>query len=165
MSDNSLRALEARLERLEDLRAIEQLTYRYTAACDFGYDLDGITACFMPEGRWASNGFAELVGHDAIRDYFRRLSRHTSQALHYATSPRIEIDETGLRARARFYLFCTATVDKRGSDVPDPVVILGSYDDICVKVDGEWLFEELRVLARSSSNWTEGWVTQPWREG
>jgi hypothetical protein len=162
---DSHESLERRLRHLEDIRAIEQLKYRYTAGCDFGYDLDEIAGCFTENGRWISNGFADLTGRQEIRDYFERLSRYTSQALHYTTSPRITIEPSGDRATAEFYLLCLATVRRRGSTESDAVVILGSYTDICIKIDDKWFFEELRVDVRHSSDWTEGWAKQPWRLG
>lgn len=155
--------LERRVLRLEDLRAVEQLKFRYTAACDFGFDVDAIAACFTEDGRWVAEGFADCHGREQIRDYFRRLSHVTPQALHYATSPRVELDDDGTRATAQFHLLCLSTVRRRGDDGLDALVMIGSYHDRCVKVDGEWLFEELRADVRHVSEWTEGWARQPWR--
>jgi hypothetical protein len=158
-----LEAIQQRLELLEDVRAIEDLKHRYTAALDFGYDLDALAACFVPRGRWVANGFGDCRGHDEIRAFFARLAKATPQTLHYATSPRIEVAPDGLSAVARFYLLNLSTVRRRDSDELDAVVVLGTYDDRCVKIEGRWLFEELRVDVRSSSDWTEGWARQPWR--
>ena len=155
--------LERRLTRLEDVRAVEQLKFRYTAACDFGYDLDALASCFAPDGRWVSDGFADCHGRDEIRDYFRRLAKVTPQALHYATSPRVLLDAGGGRAEARFHLLCLSTVRRRGSDEHDALVMIGSYHDRCIKIDGQWLFEELRADVRHISEWTQGWVREPWR--
>lgn len=158
-----LESLQRRLNHLEAVRAIEDLKFRYTAACDFGYDLDMLVGCFVPGGRWVANGFADCVGEDEIRTYFRKLAAVTPMALHYATSPRITVADDGQAAIANFHLLNLATVKRRDSDEHDAVVVLGSYEDRCVKVDGRWLFEELQVHVRSASDWTQGWALQPWR--
>src|ERR1700722_4715343 len=59
-----LESLQRRLNHFEDVRAIEDLKYRYTAAYDFGYDLDRLVGCFVPGGRWVANEFADCVGEE-----------------------------------------------------------------------------------------------------
>jgi ketosteroid isomerase-like protein len=151
--------LRASIARLEALRAVEQLKYRYTQACDSGFDLDAIADCFVPDGRWVSDGYADCRGHDAIRRYFAAVARATPMAQHHATNPQIELDADGARATSRFHLFCvcTTTVPERAA-----VVIIGAYRDRCVKVGDDWLYEELRADIRHVSEWTRGWVDQPW---
>lgn len=161
--EHTLVELSREVRYLEDVRAIEALKHRYTAACDFGYDLDALVSCFVPRGRWVAHTFADCRGHAEIRAYFERLARATPQTLHYATSPRIDVSPDGQSATANFYLLNLSTVRRRGTADFDAVVILGTYEDRCVKVDGRWLFEELRVHVRSASEWTEGWVRQPRR--
>lgn len=156
-------ALERRLREVEDRLAIEALKHRYTAALDFGYDLEGLAACFVADGRWRANGFGDCRGRDEIKALFARVAAATPMALHYATSPRIDLSADGRSALARFYLLNLATVRSPGGEGEDAVVILGTYEDRCVKVGGEWLFEEVRVEVRSSSDWTEGWARQPTR--
>lgn len=85
-------------------------------------------------------------------------------ALHYATNPMIEIDASGTRATATFYLQCLATMEQLDSQETDAVIMIGTYSDTCVKVDGSWFFEELNVDVRHSPNWVEGWVNQPFRD-
>jgi hypothetical protein len=158
-SDASPDDLRAAVDRLQALHAIEQLKYRYTAACDFGFDLDAIAECFVPDGRWVSEGYADCRGRDQIRRYFAAVARATPMAQHHATNPRIELDPDHEHATSRFHLFCvcTTTVPERAA-----VVIIGTYEDRCVKVGDEWLYEELRADIRHVSEWTQGWVNQPW---
>lgn len=158
-TDARARDLRAAVDRLEALRAIEQLKYRYTQACDFGFDLDAIAECFVPDGRWVSDGYADCRGRDAIRRYFAAVARATPMAQHHATNPQIELAADQQHATSRFHLFCvcTTTVPERAA-----VVILGTYRDRCVKVGHEWRYEELRVNVRHVSEWTKGWVNQPW---
>ncbi len=44
-ADVSIAELAERLIRLEDVRAIEQLKYRYAGFCDNGYDPEASPAC------------------------------------------------------------------------------------------------------------------------
>ena len=143
--------LEQRVARIEDVSAITSLKYRYAAFCDAGYDLDGLCSVFVPEGRWAANGYGDFKGHAEIRAYFAKLATTVVEVLHYVTSPRIDLAQDGQSATGRFYLLCLCK--SRRKDVPaiaDPVVIAGTYEDQFVKIDGRWLFRELVVDVRYS---------------
>lgn len=143
--------LEERVRRLEDAVAITSLKYQYAAYCDAGYDLDGLCSVFVPDGRWAANGYGDFNGHAEIRAYFAQLSTTVVEALHYVTSPRIELAEDGQSATGRFYLLCLCKSKRRHAPaIADPVVISGTYEDQFVKIDGRWLFRELVVNVRYS---------------
>src|SRR5690348_16175527 len=91
-SDVELSDLARRLTRLEDVRAIEQLKYRYAAFCDDNYDPDGIAGCFVDDGRWVVDGEGgSMVGHEEIKAHFRALSEKITWALHHVIAPRIEL--------------------------------------------------------------------------
>ena len=149
--------LERRITRLEDERQIERLKQRYTAYCDAGYDADGIVSLFVPDGRWictpASHG-GTAVGHDEMRTFFPTLSASISWAQHFATSPSIQVAEDGKHAVGTFYLFCLLTGEQAD-------VVIGTYRDTFVKIDGRWYFEELNVTLTQAAPWTEGWVKSP----
>lgn len=143
--------LEQRLGRIEDVSAIKALKYRYAAFCDAGYDLDGLCSVFVPDGRWAANGYGDFKGHAEIRAYFAELSKMVVDVLHYVTSPRIEVADDGRSATGRFYLLCLCKSRRRDApSIADPVVIAGTYADQFVKVDGRWFFHELVVDVRYS---------------
>lgn len=109
-----------------------------------------------------ANGFADCRGRGEIRAFFAKLGRVTPQVLHYATNPRISVSADGQSANAQFHLLCLSTV-LSAHDPAQAVIILGTYSNTCVRLEGEWLFEELRVDVRSVSEWTQGWAKQPWR--
>ena len=154
--DNEALTLEQRVGRIEDVQAIKTLKYQYAAFCDAGYDLDGLCSVFVPEGRWAANGYGDFRGHAAIRAYFEQLSTTVTDVLHYVTSPRIEVAQDGYSAKGRFYLLCLCKSRRRDDpSVADPVVILGTYQDQFVKVDGRWFFQELVVDVRYSKRLRE----------
>ena len=111
-ADVTLADLAARLTRLEDVRAIEQLKYRYANHCDNHYDPDGIAALFVEDGRWVVDGEGgTMTGHDEIKAHFRALSDKISWALHYMIAPQIDLAEDGQSATGRFYLLCLCTIE------------------------------------------------------
>ena len=166
MSDEArLTALERELGTLRDIRAIEQLKYRYANYCDNGYDPHGIASLFTPDGVWVVNGVGgDVTGAEAIRQHFRELSKSISWALHFMMAPQVELAEDGLSAVGKFYLLCHCTIAKTDSPHEnDAVVLTLNYVDQFVKRDGQWLFKELRGTMHQASTWELGWVKQQWR--
>ncbi len=163
-SDRDAVSLEHRVARLEDVRAIQEVMFRYTEGTDTGYDLDKIASCFTPDGRWLAEGFADWHGRDEIRDFFGNLKQVVTMALHHATNPRIEVADDGMSATGQFYLHCLCTMLRAdGSGESDAVLMIGTYTDRFEKVDEQWLLKELIADVRHVSEWTEGWARQPWR--
>lgn len=139
-------SLEERMARLEDLRAIEQLKYRYAACCDTGYDLDGFRSIFTDDATWSAGGFGTFRGHDEICGFFGDLSRSVIEVLHYVTSPRIIIGEDGRSATGTFYLLCLSrSHSRKDPSLVDLVMTMGTYEDSLVKTDGRWLFTAIKV--------------------
>ncbi|MES2481097.1 MAG: nuclear transport factor 2 family protein [Pseudomonadota bacterium] len=151
LQDREPMTLEQRVGRIEDVSAITSLKYRYAAFCDAGYDLDGLCSIFVPDGRWAANGYGDFTGHAQIRAYFAELAKTVADVLHYVTSPRIDLAQDGQSATGRFYLLCLCRSLRRDDpSIADPVVIAGTYEDQFVKIDGRWFFKELVVNVRYS---------------
>ncbi|MDI2030180.1 nuclear transport factor 2 family protein [Saccharopolyspora sp. TS4A08] len=165
MTDTDLADLTRRITRLEDVRAIEQLKFRYAAFCDDGYDPDGIASCFADDGRWVVDGEGgSMVGHEEIKAHFRALSKKISWALHHVLNPQVELDEDGRTATGHFYLLCLCTIESLDDPTEkDPVLITIHYTDQFVKRDGRWYFQELLGKTHQVSNWDQGWVKQPLR--
>lgn len=158
-------ALARRVTQLEDIRAIEQLKYRYAGYCDDHYDPEGIASCFVEDGRWVVDGEGgSMVGHEEIKAHFRALSSKITWALHHVIAPQVELSDDGQTATGRFYLLCLCTIES--VDDPsgkDPVLLTVSYTDQFVKCDGRWYFQELLGKTHQVSNWDQGWVEQPFR--
>lgn len=166
MSDkkNSL-SLEERIARLEDVEAIKDLKYRYAGYCDAKFDPDGITSLFTPDGHWKVSGVGgEATGHKEMRAFFTNMAKSIVWAQHFMIAPRIEVAEDGKSAVGRFYvLVLCSIVQTEDPSKKDAVILTGNSIDTFVKVDGRWYFKELTATIHQSSNWTEGWVNQPWR--
>ena len=164
--DVTVTELAQRLSRLEDIRAIEQLKYRYAGYCDNGYDPEGIASLFAEDGRWVVDGEGgSMTGHEEIKAHFRALSEKITWALHYMIAPRIELAADGQSATGYFYLLCLCTIESsEDSFKKDPVILTINYTDQFVKRDGAWYFQELLGKTHQVSNWDQGWVKQPFRD-
>ncbi|MCK8674805.1 nuclear transport factor 2 family protein [Rhodococcus sp. HM1] len=164
--DVTVAELAQRLSRLEDIRAIEQLKYRYAGYCDNGYDPEGIASLFAEDGRWVVDGEGgSMTGHEEIKAHFRALSEKITWALHYMIAPRIELAADGQSATGYFYLLCLCTIESsEDSSKKDPVILTINYTDQFVKRDGAWYFQELLGKTHQVSNWDQGWVKQPFRD-
>jgi uncharacterized protein (TIGR02246 family) len=160
-----IETLARRLERLEDIRAIEQLKYEYAGYCDNSYDPEGIASLFTEDGRWVVDGEGgTMTGHEEIKAHFRALSEKITWAQHYMIAPKVELSEDGQSAVGKFYLLCLCTIE--AVDDPtgkDAVILTLGYTDQFVKRDGRWLFQELLGSTHQVSNWDQGWVKQPFR--
>ena len=156
-SASDLAQWQARMDRMDDERAIERLKQDYADCCDRGYDLNRMCTLFTPQARWSANGYGDFSGHAQIRTFFAAMASQVLEAMHYITSPRIDIDPSGERARAQFYLLCLCrSRHPKDPQRIDPVVIVGRYDDDLVKLDGRWFFERLHVEVRYTRRLSDG---------
>ena len=156
--------LEERIQRLEDIDAVNRLKNEYAFWCDDGYNPEKIASLFVEDGVWANPDFADLVGPEAIADFFRAVGDAVSWAHHCQFNPVVEISADGTSATGTWNFLVLATM--AGIDDPDTleaVVVTGRYDDTFVKRDGEWKFQELSSVTYQQSNLDQGWVRQPFR--
>jgi hypothetical protein len=96
--------------------------------------------------------FPGLAGRAAIREFFERAPERLPFAIHMVLNPIIEVD--GNRATGVWYLFqpCTYADGNRA--------VWGSacYDEECVRVDGEWKFQNLTLTSHFWTPFDKGWV-------
>jgi hypothetical protein len=123
--------IEARLGRLEDRAAIDELVVDYFLAAD-GDDLDGVGASFTQGATFSSSGAVNATGRDAIVEFIRTARAQMGLTVH-----------TPHYARLRF----------RGDDAADGLVgahlemvyggkaLYGAvrYVDQYVRQGGKWL--------------------------
>ena len=60
--------IEERLQRLEDIEAIQRLQIRYAELCDDGFDPDAIVDLFTPDGVWDCGDYGRFVGETLHQD-------------------------------------------------------------------------------------------------
>lgn len=142
--------LEGRLSRLEALRDIEELVYRYAELCDQGYDPDGLAELFTDDATWSSStpdgaiDFGTYHGREAIRENFRRISTEVGRpTLHAAIAPRITLAPHRLAATGHWY---TIVLLNKAEPRPigSPVTFLGGkYLHEYRSIGGRWLFHRI----------------------
>lgn len=73
--------MEARLRRLEDRAALDDLVVRYFLAAD-GDDMSGVAACFTPDATFASSGTVNAGSRAAIVDFIAASRSHMGLTVH-----------------------------------------------------------------------------------
>jgi hypothetical protein len=165
-SRSELDDLAARVQRMEDLVAIEQLLVRYAKAADKNNDSELMLPLFTPDGVLdVGSGYGRFEGHKALADFFKGTSGIISWSLHYNISPDITVAPGGKHATAFWYLWELANMPDPTSGGEVAVWIGGTYtSDLVKEGDGQWRFKEIRLKMEIMSPYSEGWVKKPWHD-
>jgi SnoaL-like domain len=144
-------ALQSRVTKLEDERAILDTLYRYARAADDGdyavyaevFTEDGIFQCIDRAGAEVFR----VQGREALAKYISGFrANETKMSKHHVVGPIITID--GETAAVECYGFRVS----EGSDPCDPpsLIVMGRYHDDLVKDgEGRWQFRQ-RVFVTES---------------
>ena len=133
--------LESRLRVLEDREAIYRLQLAYRRHLD-ERDFAAYAALFAPDGEWRGP-LGTARGPAAIESFLdQTLERFPEDKRTYHLISNVEIDVDGDRATAS----STQCYVVRGKDDEPVVGHIGGYEDILVRVGGEWRFQ-LRVAS------------------
>ena len=127
--------------RLEEIREIEQLKYRYLRCIDTK-DWEGLAETFTEDASTGYGGGAQAFrGRDAIMAFMRAgLERMDIVSLHQVHHPEIELT-SATTAKGRWYLEDYVINSGPASEyMPGQSVLRGAalYSDEYVKVDGAW---------------------------
>ena len=147
--------LEARVLWLADIEEIKQLKHRYCAYCDDDYDPDGLGSLFTEDAVWDGGplGFGE--GREGIREFFSNAPNLVKLAIHQVTNPIIAVD--GDRATGSWYLWQPMVM--QGGD--QAMWLAARYSDRYRRVNGEWMFEHVKIDVRFFSPYEEGYGKVP----
>ena len=158
--------LAARIQRLEEIRAIKDLITRYAKASDKNNDPELMLPLFTEDGALdVGSGYGRYQGHEVLRNFFSGTSSIISWSLHYNVSPFVELAENGVSAHAFWYLWELANMPDARTGGEVPVWIGGSYtSDLVKEADGQWRFKEIRLKMELMSPYPEGWVKKPWHD-
>jgi SnoaL-like domain len=131
-------ALLARVQRLEDLAAIERLFLDYRRHLD-ARDMYAYSRLFCEDGEWAGRT-GSAVGPDGIQQMLEaNLSPNPpapgATSWHIVSNPTVELD--GDRATAQV----TWALIRRGEGDQPVLALLGHYDDVLAREDGHWKFK------------------------
>jgi hypothetical protein len=144
---------EDRLDRLEASDAIRSLKMRYAKLCDAGYPVDELGPLFTDDAVWdGGEVFGRYDGRPAIEAFFATCTERVDFALHYTMSGHIVVDDGSRTASGTWYLWQPMTVDGQ------PVWLMATYDDRYVKVDGRWIYADLKLNVQALTPIKEGWA-------
>jgi hypothetical protein len=162
----SLENLAERIQRLEDIKAIEHLITQYAKASDKNNDPELMLPLFTEDGALdVGSGYGRFQGHEVLREFFAGTSSIISWSLHYNISPFIELGKDGTTANAFWYLWELANMPDANTGGEEAVWIGGSYtSDLVKEEDGNWRFKEIRLAMEIMSPYSEGWVKKPWHD-
>ena len=133
-------AIEARLQRLEDLAEIHQLFIDYGVYLDAG-DFDRYAELFALDGQVKLGPMGKATGRDEIKALMTRaLVGATGNSFHIISSPQVELD--GDRATSRVMW----SVIERTKDGNAKLSMVGSHQDELVRENGRWRIQLRRGL-------------------
>ncbi len=147
-------SLEARIDRLESIEAIEKLKHVYMKHCDLGYEPADLGPLFVEEAVWTSAAFGHHAGRKAIEDFFGGISAQIVFAAHLAMNCVIEVE--GDRASGQWRMLMPCTTMEDGQKVSR--WILGDYDERYVRRDGVWRFRKIDFLVNFNVPSLESWA-------
>ena len=107
--------IEERLQRLEDIEAINQLIARYAQAVDHNGDPALVAPLFTEDAVWHCEGIGHWETREGIlRDIRPNCTTFMPWAMHYMTQPIVEVAPDGLSATSNHYLWELAKVTPEG---------------------------------------------------
>ena len=134
-------SLEDRVQRLEDLAAIDRLFSDYRRCLD-ERDYAGYANLFTEDGTLIADNIGTATGRADIKAMLdvapeENLGIEPGSDYHLVANPTVDLDPSGDRATARV----TWGFIQRGEGDRPVLSMLGHYDDVLVKVDGRWYFQ------------------------
>jgi uncharacterized protein (TIGR02246 family) len=125
-------ALEARLQRLEDLMEIHQLFIDYGMHLDAGR-FDEYASLFATDGEIRIGPMGKAQGREQIRDMMtKNLEGLVGKTFHVISSPMVQLDGDTATSEVMW------TMIQRGDDGRPEVAMLGRHRDQLVREDGRW---------------------------
>ena len=158
--------IEERLQRLEDIEAINQLIARYAKAVDHNGDPALVRPLFTEDAVWHCEGIGHWETLEGIlRDIRPNCTTFMPWAMHYMTQPVIDVGADGLSATSNHYLWELAKVAPEGSGPTEDTWVGGWYDSRYRNEGGVWKFARIDLtLKLFSPAASPAWETRiaPW---
>jgi hypothetical protein len=152
-------SLEERIQKLEDVIAIERLMSRYGECVDNNYDLVGLEQVLAPDLIWSSNAFGSYEGRDAYLAGQEEIGKGVAWAFHVMAPVRVTAN--GSTADGTFYLLMLGTFLTKGGTEREPIILTARYDNEFRRYDDGWRCSRMQVKFQQVSRLAEGWVREP----
>ena len=133
--------LEARIDRLESLAAIQQLPIRYALAVD-GRDMDAWVSCFIPDVHCGRAG----QGREVLKSIITPAVKTFYRSIHQICGHRVEFDDAD---HAHGVVYCRAEHEDAGQWVVMAIAYFDSYE----RREGEWFFVRRREKHWYAADW------------
>ncbi|MEQ9088839.1 MAG: nuclear transport factor 2 family protein [Alphaproteobacteria bacterium] len=142
--------LEKRIQRLEDIEEIKKMIARYAQAGDDKNNPDIFGPMITEDAIWEAEGFGQHKGRDVITKVLSEVAQEKILwALHFMTSPLIDIAEDGKTATAMWYLWETAIARDDREAEGKSTWIGGWYEtDLRREADGKWRWNHIRLMLK-----------------
>jgi len=149
----SLEARVARLEAIEDIRAVlHDYCHFYDTGWDgAGRDPDRVAALFTEDAIWDAGTIAPARGRAAIRDWCATYGHAAGMSVHIMMNPKIEVD--GDRATGAWTGLCPLV-----SPENEALWIGGRYLCDLVRAPDGWKIAHMRFLTAFLSPYEEGFA-------
>lgn len=135
--------LEARIDRLESLAAIQQLPIRYALAVD-GRDMDAWVGLFVPDVHCGRAG----QGRDVLKSIITPAVSTFYRSIHQICGHRVEFDDAD---HAHGTVYCRAEHEDGGQWIVMAIAYFDSYE----RREGEWYFVRRREKHWYAADWEE----------
>jgi hypothetical protein len=150
--------LADRVERLEAIKSVSHLLYRYVYIADKVKDADLIAECFVEDALWEGVGQVsefKAVGRREIRDMFHGVfTTYLPFTAHWVTNQVITLSRDGSRAYGQWHILEAANL----KDNCAQVWLVAWYDNEFVKVGEDWKISHVRLVETFICPYEEGWL-------
>jgi hypothetical protein len=132
--------LEQRVQRLEDLDQITEVTMQLARHFDNSYHADGVVSLFAEDGVFDGGPFGRYEG---------------LEAKHHLATRTIHLDGNGTDATGQWYMWGTHTIGG------EAMFLALTWDMRYRKIAGRWLISEQRLDWQFLTPYQSGWVKTP----
>ena len=152
MGDNELKALAARVQRMEDIEEIKLIRHRMARSADDDHNLDTIMPLFADdaviryEDPTIQDRFGYHEGKAAIRDYLKDVNPKIMDfSMHYWLQPIIKVNDDGMTATGDWYYWGIYDMASPETGELEGILLGATFLDDYTKENGMWQFKYTKV--------------------
>ena len=147
--------LEQRVQRLEDLEQITEVTMQLARHFDNDYHADGVVSLFTDDGVFDGGPFGSYEGLHAIHGFFETVTEQITFAKHHLATRTIHLTGDGTDATGQWYMWGTHTIGGAA------MFLALTWDMHYRKTGGRWLISGQRLDWQFLTPYDSGWVKTP----
>src|SRR5690349_13062214 len=110
--------LDQRVQRLEDLEQITEVTMQLARHFDNSYHADGVVSLFTDDGVFDGGPFGRYEGLEAIHGFFDTITEQITFAKHHLATRTINLDGNQTDATGQWYMWGTTPSAARPCSSP-----------------------------------------------